>query len=74
MRQSVLWSDETKLERKRYVWYKNKTAYHSNSVPAVRHGDGSIVLLGCFSSAVTGSLVKTDEITDNTVFLVARSH
>ena len=66
MWQNVLWSDETKMElfglnAKRYVWHKPNTAHHpKNTIPTVKHGGGSIMLLGCFSSAGTGALVRTE--------------
>lgn len=62
----VLWSDETKVElfglnAKRYVWRKPNTAHHSqHTIPTVKHGGGSIMLWGCFSSAGTGKLVRVD--------------
>ena len=53
----ILWSDETKIElfalnAKCHVWRKPGT------IPMVKHGDGSIMLWGCFSAAGTGRLVK----------------
>ena len=60
----VLWSDETKIELfghqgKRNIWHKpNPPHQPENIVPTVKHGGGSIMLWGCFSSAGTGKLVR----------------
>ena len=64
------WSDKTKTERfgrnaKRYVWRKPNTAhYPKNTIPTVKHGGGSIMLWGCFSSARTGALVRIERKMD----------
>uniref|UniRef100_A0A8C5QEC7 Transposase n=1 Tax=Leptobrachium leishanense TaxID=445787 RepID=A0A8C5QEC7_9ANUR len=61
---SVLWTDETKLERfgpmdQRYVWRRKNKAYEEkNTLPTVKHGGGSIMLWGCFASAGTGKLQR----------------
>ena len=59
MRHNILWSDETKIEffglnAKRHIWRKPGT------IPTVKHGGGSILLLGCFSAAGTGRLVRIE--------------
>jgi hypothetical protein len=59
MRNKIIWSDETKIElfglnARRQV--KRKTG----KIPTVKHGDGSIMLWGCFSAAGTGRLVRTE--------------
>ena len=46
---------------KSYVWQITSTAHHSeHTVPTVKHGGGSIMLWGCFSSAGTGKMVRAD--------------
>jgi hypothetical protein len=59
----VLWSDGTEIElfsiKENTVWCKPNTShYFENSNPIVKHGGGSIMLWGCFSSAETGELVR----------------
>uniref|UniRef100_A0AAY5KS16 Transposase Tc1-like domain-containing protein n=1 Tax=Esox lucius TaxID=8010 RepID=A0AAY5KS16_ESOLU len=72
--ENVLWSDETKVEFfgyncKRYVWCKNNTAHHpKNTIPTVKHGGGSIMLWGCFSSAGTGALVRVEGIMNSSKY------
>ncbi|KAI5624964.1 hypothetical protein C0J50_15440, partial [Silurus asotus] len=61
---SVLWTDETKLELfgpmdQRYVWRRKNKAYEEkNTLPTVKHGGGSIMIWGCFASAGTGKLQR----------------
>ena len=70
MWQKVLWSDKTKMElfglnAKRYVWRKPNTAHQpKNTIPTVKHGGGSIMLCGCFSSAGIGALVRIERKMD----------
>ena len=53
MRNKILWSDETHIE---HFGVNAK----SGTVPTVKHGGGSIVLLGCFSAAGTERLVRIE--------------
>jgi len=70
----ILWSDETKIElfgvnSKKYVWRKKNTAFDpKHTIPTVKHGGGSIMLWGCFSSSGTGQLVKINGIMDGAVY------
>ena len=57
MRNSILWSDETKIElfglnAKHHIWRK------SGTIPTVKHGGGS--MWRCFSEAGTGRLVRIE--------------
>jgi hypothetical protein len=60
MRNTILWSDETKIElfglnAKCHVWRKPDT------IRMVKHGGGGhIMLWGCFSEAGTGRIVRTE--------------
>ncbi|KAI4875718.1 hypothetical protein NFI96_005575 [Prochilodus magdalenae] len=59
---TVLWSDETKLElfgpmAQIYVWRRKNEAYkEKNTLPTVKHGGGSVMFWGCFASSGTGNL------------------
>lgn len=58
----ILWSDETKIELfgnnyNNKVWREPGSAYNrNNTLPTVKHGGGSIMAWGCFSSSGTGEL------------------
>jgi hypothetical protein len=42
----------------------NSTPHPENTIPTVNHGDGSIMLWGCFSSAGTEKLVSIKGMMD----------
>ena len=51
------------------VWRKPNTSHHpENTIPTVKHGDGSIMLWGCFSVTATGKLVRIEGIMDCTKY------
>ena len=82
MRNKILWADETKIElfclnAKHHVWRKPGT------IPAMKHGGGSIMLWGCFSAAGTGRPVRIEskmnrakyrEILDENMLQSAQDH
>ena len=65
---SVLWSNETKMElfshsSSQYVWRKKNEAFKAkNTIPTVKHGGGSLMFWGCFSAKGVGALVRVNGI------------
>ncbi|KAG2457775.1 TCB1 transposase, partial [Polypterus senegalus] len=77
MRNKILWSDETKIElfgvnARRHVWRKPGTAHHqANTIPTVKHGGGSIMLVmvwGCFAASGPGRLAVIDGTMNSTAY------
>ena len=64
----VLFMDETKIKlftknTQNYVWRRSHDALREKCiVPTVKHGGGSLLLWGCFSSAGVEQLHRIDEI------------
>ena len=64
--EKVMWSDETKIElfginSTHRVWRKRNAEYNpKNTIPTVKHGDGNLMLWGCFSAKGTGRLHRIE--------------
>ncbi|GFX99549.1 transposable element Tc1 transposase [Trichonephila clavipes] len=60
----VIFSDESKFsifgsDRRRMVWRKPNTSYHSkHTIPTVKHGGGSVMVWGCNDPKHTAFVVK----------------
>ena len=49
-----------------YVWCAKGQDYdQKNTIPIVKHGGGSLMMLGCFSAAGTGNLDRVPGIMDS---------
>ncbi|CDQ98637.1 unnamed protein product [Oncorhynchus mykiss] len=76
--EKVMWSDETQIElfglkSTRRVWRKKKDEYNpeynpKNTIPAVKHGGGNIILWGCFSAKGTGRLHRIERRMDGAIY------
>lgn len=70
----VIWSDESKFELfkskgKVIVWRKDGSALApKNLTPTVKHGGGSVLVLGCMSASGVGKLVFIDGRMDQYVY------
>ena len=64
----VLWTDESKFElfgQRRRIYIRRTTKEKMIPeclVPTIKHGGGSVMVWGCFSSAGVGDLVKIEGI------------
>lgn len=71
---TVLWSDESKFnifgsDGKHYVRRPKDTRYSVKyQIPTIKHGGGSIMVWGCFSSSKTGPMIKIDGIMDRFLY------
>ncbi|CDQ93605.1 unnamed protein product, partial [Oncorhynchus mykiss] len=63
---NILWSDEIELFGLNDHCYvsriKGEACKPKNTIPTVKHGGGSIILLGCFAEGGTGALHKIDNL------------
>ncbi|KAK6329382.1 hypothetical protein J4Q44_G00013600 [Coregonus suidteri] len=72
--EKVMWSDETKIElfglnSTRRVWRKKKDEYNpKNTIPAMKHGGGNIILWECFSAKGTGRLHRIEGRMDGAMY------
>ena len=63
--ESVLWSDETKIElfgrnSRNHIWRKDGTALVQNTIPTVKFGGDNIMVWGCFSANGIGKIQVID--------------
>ena len=72
---NVIWSDESKFnmftpDGNVYVWRKSCTGLQKQFViPTLKHGGGSVMVWGCFSSSGVGKLVFINGNMDSKMYL-----
>ncbi|KAK3567512.1 hypothetical protein QTP86_019940, partial [Hemibagrus guttatus] len=58
--ENVIWSDDKNSTCR--VWRRKNAELHpKNTMPTVKHGDGNIMLWGCFSAKGPGRLIRVKE-------------
>ncbi|XP_075444851.1 uncharacterized protein LOC142488342 isoform X3 [Ascaphus truei] len=71
---NVLWTDESKVElfglnEKRSAWRKPNTVFEQkNLIPTVKHGDGSVMVWGCFAASGPGRLAIIDTTMNSALY------
>ncbi len=66
---SILWSDETKINVFGTVWRRQGEEYKEKCmVPTVKHGGGSVLMWGCMSAAGVGELHFIDGIMNSQMY------
>lgn len=58
----MLWTDKLfGHSNSRHVWHRPKTAFQENNlIPTEKHGDGNVMIWGCFAASRTGQLAFID--------------
>ncbi len=52
-----------------YICHKTNTAFHKkNIIPTVKHGDGSVMVWGCFAASGPGRLAIIDGIMNSALY------
>ncbi len=52
-----------------YIWHKTNTAFHKkNIIPTVKHGDGNVMVLGCFAASEHGLLAIINGIMSSALY------